>query len=78
MSKRLRVRTPQGMGFIFDGTSLRDQLARNRIGVVLDTWHGPMRYFDPDEVEVFSSTRYLLRFVTQHQETKENATHGNL
>jgi hypothetical protein len=63
MSKRLRVKTPQGMGFIFDGTPLAVQIERKRVGVVLDNWHGPMRYFYPHEIEVWGAT--IKPLVTQ-------------
>ncbi len=71
MSKRLRVKTPHGMGFIFDGTPLAEQIERNRVGVVLDTWHGPMRYFYPEEIEVWGTTQQPLLVVTQQLFTKE-------
>ena len=57
---RVRVRTPQGMGYLWDGTPLTVQLERYRVGVILDTWQGPMRYFSPSEIEVWSTTRYPL------------------
>jgi hypothetical protein len=57
---RVRVRTPQGMGYLWEGTPLLVQLERHRVGVILDTWQGPMHYFSPSEIEVWSTTRYPL------------------
>ncbi len=55
-----RVITPQGMGYLWDGTPLEVQIERKRVGVILDHRQGPMRYFLPEEIEVWTTRRYPL------------------
>lgn len=38
-------------GYVWDGRPLMEQIARGRVGVIVDGWTGPMPYYRPDELE---------------------------
>lgn len=38
-------------GYIWQGRSICEQVARGKIGVIIDDWTGPMLYFRPDELK---------------------------
>ena len=50
-TRRISVMTPQGRGYVWDGTPLDEQIRRDRIAVVLP-WDGPAQYFSVEEVEI--------------------------
>jgi hypothetical protein len=50
-ARRVYVMTPQGRGYVWDGVPLAEQIARDRIAVVLPG-DGPAQYFSVEEVVI--------------------------